>query len=66
MVLPLSRFGVYCGSADAGTVAGIVTTQNTAKPITAATTTTAASLRSVRCLLISAHLVDRGLTTFTR
>ena len=32
MVLPLSAFGVYCGSADAGTVAGIVTIQNTAKP----------------------------------
>src|SRR5580700_7017159 len=56
MVLPLSRFGVYGGNADADTGAGNVTIQNTAKPSAAPSTTTIARLRSVKCLFISASL----------
>src|SRR5580704_14602565 len=55
MVLPLSAFGVYCGSANADTVAGIVTIQNTEKPMIAPAMTTAAALRSVKCFFMAAR-----------
>ena len=51
MVLPLSRLGVCGGSALAGTVAGMVTTQNTPKPTTAAITARIDQLAQHRRLL---------------
>src|SRR4029077_2513677 len=47
MVLPFSRWGVCRGRALADTVAGMVTNQNTAAPVTARITTRIASLRSI-------------------
>src|SRR6185436_8640269 len=48
MVLPFSRLGVCGPSALAATVAGMVTNQNTAKPIAASSTTKIASLRNIQ------------------
>src|SRR5687768_1414198 len=45
MVLPLAAFGVWLPSALAGTVAGMVTNQNTAAPMAASTRMTVMSLR---------------------
>src|SRR5215210_4536439 len=45
MVLPFARSGARAGNALAGTVAGMVTNQNTPRPISASATTSANSLR---------------------
>src|SRR5262249_5768207 len=51
MVLPLSRSGEYGPSASADTVSGMVMNQNAAAAITASSTATITSLRSIGTLL---------------
>src|SRR4051812_49860048 len=48
MTLPLSRLGVCGASALAGTVAGMVPSQNTPKPTTAAVNVKTTSRRNIR------------------
>src|SRR5262249_52772658 len=51
MVLPLSRSGEYGPSTSADTVSGMVMNQNAAAAITASSTATITSLRSIGTLL---------------
>src|SRR5258707_783207 len=64
MVPPFSRLGARCGSALAGTVAGMVRTQNTPRPNTAATTARMKSLRSIGVFLQA--ILEHDLTKMSQ